>query len=304
MTKKTLCALLLAGVAVLSGCTSMAERRVQQKQYDDSLSYAMNVTRQFWQPRFKDTPAPRGVAVSDSTLGADIALSAISWASGPSLISGGFGLDLGMSILGDLSKDTPLDMQPHVLAFVDAAKFPDRKDAELEAVTQVYQAALKALKELNFVTDGTVEPAHTKVLWQHHVYAGANFDNKDLGCMPRSALPNQDDWEGKVCWFDVRFRAQDDDDYPAAQIPTWMPNGGHMGWPMFEKATLVWNLSSSMKVSKEKFFVTTAKYLPDGYWLYMEPKKAEGSKGYSAPFLLDNKGIHFFVIESAKAAAK
>lgn len=41
-----LLAVLLTSV-VLSGCVSMEERIAQRRMYDESLSYAMNVTRQF-----------------------------------------------------------------------------------------------------------------------------------------------------------------------------------------------------------------------------------------------------------------
>lgn len=295
---------LLVCAALLSGCTSMAERRAQLKQYDDSLSYAMNVSRQFWRPQFKDTKVPEGKAVSNSTLGADVTLDAMSWLAGSRSLPGSFGLDLGMSILGDMAKEKPFDMQPHVLAYVDAARFPNRKDAELEAVAQVYAAVKKGLADTGFTIARSVEAEHASFLWTKSTYAGADFDNPKLGCQSREQLGDHKNWKGKVCWVDVRFKEHDEDELPATDIPSWMKKGGSKAWPMSVDASVVWNLADDAKIDAATLFAATAKYLPDNYWIYIEPQKIEGKKGYTPPYLIDNKGVHFYVTTEKVAANK
>ena len=303
MSIKSLTAAILIGVVTLTGCTSMSEYRERLKQYDDSQSYAMNVTRQFWEPKFSDTPVPKGVYVTNSTINRDVTLSTLAWATGPSsVLPGGFGLALGMDLMKNLGKETPLEMQPHVLMFVDAARFPVRKDAELEAVSQVYSAVRKALAEEKLAVSKPVAPHHMKILWKDIAYAGAVFENEKLGCLARSSVGKD---EKKLCYVDIMFEEQDDGDYPATKVPSWMNPNGILGWPVFAKASVTWNLPDTAKITAQKLFETTAKHLPDGVWFYMQPRKEQGEKKYSAPYLLDNKGAHFFVIEEeAEKTAK
>ena len=299
MSIKSLTAAMLIGVVTLTGCTSMSEYRERLKQYDATKSYAMNVTRQFWQPKFQDTPVPKGVFVSNSTLGRDVTLSTMSWlAGGSSLLPGGFGLDLGMAFISEMGKKTPPDMLSHILAYVDASKFPTRKEAELEAVNQVYLATQKGLKDLGFTISKLVEPEHISFLWVNQSHAGVLFENEKLGCTPHAELGNNSDaLKEKGCWLGVAIDEMDEDDLPATKVPVWMASGGTTAWPMYEKARIMWTLSKAAKVDLDTLYAATAKHLPDNYWLYVEPRKVEGKKGRTPPYLLDNKGTHFFVIE-------
>lgn len=297
-----LLAVLLSSV-VLSGCVSMEERIAKRQMYDDSLSYAMNVTRQFWTPRFKDTPVPKGVFVTNSTLGRDITLTTLSWATGPSsFLPGGFGLALGMDILGELGKETPPDMLPHVLAFVDASKFPTRKEAELEAVRQVHGAVKEALDDTKLTVAKDYPPTQTEILWSDFTIAEIQFENEELGCTPWSQIDPEmrySERKTKACWVEISFPAIDEDDLPARTVPDWMATRG-TAWPIVEKAEVRWIIPETAKIDRDVLFAAAAKYLPDDYWFYLEPRKKKGQKKYSAPYLLNNKGAHYFVVEQTE----
>ena len=300
MSIKSLTAAMLIGVVTLTGCTSMSEYRERLKQYNDSQSYAMNVTRQFWQPKFSDTPVPKGVFVSNSTLGRDVTLSTMSWlAGGSSLLPGGFGLDLGMAFISEMGKKTPPDMLPHILAYVDASKFPTRKEAELEAVRQVHSAVKKALNDTGLSIAKDYPPTHTEILWTDFNIAEIQFENEKLGCTPWRQISSEmrySERKTKACWVEISVRAIDEDDLPATTVPDWMATQG-IAWPIAEKAEVRWIIPETANVDKDALFAAAAKYLPDDYWFYLEPRKKKGQKKYSAPYLLNNKGAHFFVIE-------
>ncbi len=295
-----LLAVLLTSV-VLSGCVSMEERIAQRRMYDESLSYAMNITRQFWTPRFRDTPVPKGVFVTNSTLGRDITLTTLSWATGPSsFLPGGFGLALGMDILGELGKETPPDMLPHILAYVDTDRFPSRRDAELEAVTQVFNAVKKGLADTGFKIAKETQPMRQKVLWTEISTAAADIENEAQGCALWSQFAgNTKGWRNKACGVGISIEQIDEDDLPAVKVPEWMANGG-TAWPIVEGARINWYIPEHAKVDVDTLFAATAKHLPDNYWFYMEPRKKKGQKKRSAPYLLSNKGAHYFVEEQTE----
>lgn len=310
MNRKLLTAALLAGVVCLNGCTSMSEYREKRKAYDDSISYAMNVTRQFWEPQFQDTSVPKGVNVSNSTLGWDVGMSTAAWLAGPRGLPGSFGVDLGMSILKDLGKEKPLDMQPHLMAYVDATKFPSRTDAEVEAVAQAREAVLKSLPSLNLTpSEKYCTPAKKfDVLWTHFAQGTIAFENEALGCPKVEKLDGtkSNELRAKRCWAKATVYCADESDIPATTIPKWMKDGGRTAWPMALKSSLVIYLPDTTKgkIDEEKFLVEIAKNLPDNYWLYVEPKYKAELKGRTPPVLLDNKGAHFFVVEKKDAKMK
>lgn len=205
----------------------MEERIAQRRMYDESLSYAMNVTRQFWTPRFRDTPVPKGVFVTNSTLGRDITLTTLSWATGPSsFLPGGFGLALGMDILGELGKETPPDMLPHILAYVDTDRFPSRRDAELEAVTQVFNAVKKGLADTGFKIAKETQPMRQKVLWTEISTAAADIENEAQGCALWSQFAgNTKGWRNKAYGVGISIEQIDEDDLPAVKVPEWIRLG-------------------------------------------------------------------------------
>lgn len=298
-----LIAVLLASV-VLTGCVVTEERLAKFLAYDETESYAMNVTRQFFGPRFKDTPVPKGVYVANGNLGRDMALTTLAnfAGTGTSIFPGGFGMALGMDILGSLGEETPPDMLPHILAFVDATKFPTRKEAEMEATAQVYKAIRQALVDTGMTIHQEAGAGHREALWIEYSAAGISFENEALGCKPWSQFPEKETsyktLKANVCWVDVNVRAIDEDDSPARRSPDWIA-GGRMpsAWRIWEKAQVEWNLPENAKIDADTLFATAAKYLPDNYWFYMEPRKKKGQKKRSAPYLLSNKGAHYFVVE-------
>lgn len=303
MNRKLLTAALLAGVVCLNGCTSMSEYREKLKAYDDSISYAMNVTRQFWEPEFRDTPVPKGVNVSNSMLGWDVGLSTAAWLAGPRGLPGSFGLDLGMSILKDLGKEKPLDMQPHLMAYVNAAEFPKREDAEVEAVSQARQAVIKALPTLDLTPNDlhAAKPMKVEVLWVQNAYGTIGFENEALGCPKIATLdPNStEDILRRRCWAEISIRHADDSDSPATSVPKWLKDGGRMAWPIALKSSIVFHIPEAAKdkVDEDKLFAATSRNLPENYWIYLQPKYKKELKGKTPPILLDNKGAHFYVVE-------
>lgn len=298
-----LLSLLLASI-VLSGCVVTEERLAKFLAYDETKSYAMNVTRQFFGPRFKDTPVPKGVYVANGNLGRDMALTTLAnfAGAGTSIFPGGFGMALGMDILGSLGEETPPDMLPHILAFVDATKFPTRREAELEAAKQVGLALRKGLEDTGYKIVRETKPAHIDILWTGMSYAGFDFENEELGCASWSRFSPKDEWEGKACAVGVSVRDIDEDDSPARRSPDWIA-GGRMpsAWRIWEKAQVDWHLSDNATFDADTLFAAAAKYLPDNYWFYMEPRKKKGQKKRSAPYLLSNKGAHYFVVEQQEA---
>ena len=307
---RSLTALSLASL-LLSGCVVTEERLARYLAYDESKSYAMNVTSQFFRPRFKDTPVPKGVYVANGNLPRDMALTTLAnfAGSGTNIFPGGFGVALGMDILGSLGEETPPDMLPHILAFVDATKFPTRKDAEMEATAQVYRAVRQALVDTGMTISQENRPVHGKALWIEYSVAAAKFENEALGCKPWSQFPEKDSsmstLRSNVCWVDVKVRAVDEDDSPARRSPDWI-DGGRMpsAWRIWDKAQVEWNLPEDAKIDADTLFASAAKYLPDNYWFYVEPRKIKGKKGRTAPYLLSNKGAHYFVVEQTAENAK
>ena len=307
---RSLTALSLASL-LLSGCVVTEERLAKYLAYDESESYAMNVTSQFFLPRFKDTPVPKGVYVANGNLERDVALTTLAnfAGSGTNIFPGGFGVALGMDILGSLGEETPPDMLPHILAFVDATKFPTRKDAEMEATAQVYRAVRQALVDTGMTISQENRPVHGKSLWIEYSVAAAKFENEALGCKPWSQFPEKDSsmstLRSNVCWVDVKVRAVDEDDSPARRSPDWI-DGGRMpsAWRIWDKAQVEWNLPEDAKIDADTLYAAAAKYLPDNYWFYVEPRKKKGQKKRSAPYLLSNKGAHYFVVEQKEDPKK
>lgn len=291
--------------ASLSGCMSMSEYRKQVKLYDDSKSYASNVVRQFWASELKDTAVPKGTVSSNSMLGFDVSMATLAELSGGTSIYGGVGLNLGMSLLRDMSKDPPVDMQPHLIAYVDADKFPNRSDAETEAVHQARQALIKGVQDLGLspVEKWSPKPHERSLLWRNWVGSTLFFENEALGCPKISHIDDPYDRRlapSGLCHAEIQVEHWSESKIKKTEIPSWMNNPGSLAWPIALKSSVVIKLPASTKLKDRQILIATAKHLPNNYWLYVQPKYNKEQKTVLAPLLLNNQGVHLFCHDSQK----
>lgn len=281
----------------------MSEYQKQAKLYDETQSYALNVVRQFWATELKDTPAPKGTLTSNSMLGFDVSMATLSELTGGTSIYGGVGLNLGMSLLRDMSKEPPVDMQPHLIAYVDASKHPNRADAETEVAQRARQAVINGVKELGLtpVEKWSPKPHERTLLWRNWVSTTLYFENEALGCPKISHIDDPYDRRlapAGLCYAEIQVEHWSESKLKQTEVPAWMSSPGSLAWPIALKSSLVIKLPSGTKLDAKKVLIASAKHLPDNYWLYVQPQYNKEQKTVSAPLLLSNEGVHLFCHEA------
>lgn len=284
-----LLAALLGAAALLSGCASSFPKYAEKHQaYDERASFALNLVRQHYRTQLKDAPAQD--IDNNSTLISDVTLSTLAHLSGPRTYGGSFGLDIGMALLGELGRQKPVDLLPHLWGFVDATRFPNRWDAEYELARSVIAGVAEEAKKKGYVIEMWDEKPLVWKSWVVDVTVwGFTILDEEWGCV------NGED--GPACKVSVSIIHQDESDFPAVPTPAWIDPSERAAWRFPYKSEF--EIEIETDEAKKHFNANDmlrefAPGLPDLTYVYAPPVKVDG-KNWTLPVIVSNKEAHFFI---------
>lgn len=196
-------------------------------------------------------------------------------------------------------------MQPHLIAYVDASKHPNRADAVTEVAHRARQAVINGVKELALkpVEKWSPKPHERSLLWRNWVSTTLSFEKEALGCPKISHIDDPYDRllsPNDLCYAEIQVEHWGESKLKKDGSPAWMSNPGSLALPIALKSSLVIKLPSGAKLDAKKVLVASAKYLPNNYWLCVPPQYHKGLKIVSAPPLLNNEGVHLFCDETER----